>query len=49
MENKNFTGLIVNNKHDLAKIRDHIIKLNEQEKARTVETLKNTFAKIGIK
>lgn len=49
MENKNFTGLIVNNKHDLAKVRDHIINLNEQQKTRTIETFKNTFAKVGIK
>lgn len=49
MKNKNFTGLVVNNKKDLAKVRDHIIKNNEQQKTRTVETLKNTFAKIGIK
>lgn len=49
MKNKNFTGVIVNNKKDLAKVRDHIIKPNEQQKTRTVKTLKNTFAKIGIK
>lgn len=49
MKNKNFTGVIVTNKNDLAKLRDRIIKPNEQQKTRTVETLKNTFAKIGIK
>lgn len=49
MKNKNFTEIIVNNKKDLAKIRDQIIKPNEQQKTRTVETLKNTFAKIGIR
>lgn len=49
MKNKNFTGIIVNNKKDLAKVRDQIIKPNEQQKTRTVETLKTTFAKVGIK
>lgn len=49
MNNKNFTGIIVNNKKDLAKVRDHINKPNKQENMRTVKTLKKTFAKIGIK
>lgn len=49
MNNKNFTGIIVNNKKDLAKVCDRINKPIKQEKTRTVETLKNTFAKIGIK
>lgn len=49
MKNKNFTSLVVNNKKDLAKVCDRINKPTKQEKTRTVETLKNTFAKIGIK
>lgn len=46
---KNDKSIVVDSKTDLQKVRDTILKPDEQKRQRTVETLKSTFAKISIK
>lgn len=42
-------GLVVKDKDDLKKVRNSILNPNEKKKRKAVETIRNTFSKIGIK
>lgn len=44
-----FQGFIVKDKSDLKKVCNSMLNPDEKKKKRTVETIKNTFSKIGIK
>lgn len=41
-------GLVVKDRNDLKKVRNSILKPDENKKKRTVETIRDTFSKIGI-
>lgn len=47
--NKCTQGLVVKDDNDLKKVRNSILKPNEKKKRKTIETIRNTFSKIGIK
>lgn len=46
---KNDKSIVVNSRTDLQKVRNNILNPDEQKRQQTVETLKATFAKIGVK
>lgn len=46
---KNDKSIVVNGNTDLRKVCNAILNPNKQKQKQTVETLKSTFATIGIK
>lgn len=46
---KHVQAIVVKDKDDLKKVRNSILSPDEKKKQRAVETIRNTFSKIGIK
>lgn len=47
--NERTQGLVVKDDNDLKKVCNSVLKPNEKKKRKDIETIRNTFSKIGIK